>query len=561
MTSRIWKAAFATALAFATATSAAQAGQYHVYSCRTPSGQSAPTDGWSGSVAHGSAYDDYAKDTCSAGGALIAALGDLTTHLASVDRAVWTFESPGARRLVAATLWRAGDTAGGATLNTTYQFWLSAPTAASIFDECLASLECHGEGVVQTPMSAANRVAVPGVHLGSRLYINASCGGPSQPEPYECAAGDGDANGYAAAVYLFAADLTLEQNLGPSAGNVSGELTSAPVVSGTSDVAFSASDPGSGVYEAVFTVDGHVVQRTVVDENGGRCRDVGQSGDGLAAFLYVQPCLASVSTDVGFDTRRVGDGIHHLLVSVIDAAGNAAPVLDRTITVANPRPPGTPGPANGTNASAQASLTVGWQGSRRARLTSSYGRAQTIVGRLTGAGGVAISGAQIDLIATPAYTGGRSVTMAVPATGRDGSFRLRLPGRISSRSLRFAYRSHLGDALPAATRTMTLSVRAAIALGISPRTASVGRSIVFRGRLLGGPIPKGGKQLVLEARSAGSSWIEFDVVRTDARGRYHASYRFRFPGPVRYEFRVLSEPQSDYPFAAGSSKAVVVRER
>ena len=66
---------------------------------------------------------------------------------------------------------------------------------------------------------------------------------------------------------------------------------------------------------------------------------------------------------------------------------------------------------------------------------------------------------------------------------------------------------------------------------------------------------------MLEARSPGGPWIEFDVVRTDARGRYHASYRFKFPGPADYQFRVLCEPESDYPFATGSSNVVGVRER
>ena len=118
------------------------------------------------------------------------------------------------------------------------------------------------------------------------------------------------------------------------------------VVQGTSDLAFSATDPGAGVYEALFSVDGQVVQSTVVDENGGRCRNVGQTADGLAAFLYVKPCLGSVSVDVPFDTTRVGNGAHHLIVSVIDPAGNAAPVLDRQVTVANPPAPGVPGPAS-----------------------------------------------------------------------------------------------------------------------------------------------------------------------------------------------------------------------
>ena len=66
---------------------------------------------------------------------------------------------------------------------------------------------------------------------------------------------------------------------------------------------------------------------------------------------------------------------------------------------------------------------------------------------------------------------------------------------------------------------------------------------------------------MLEARSPGSAWIQFKVVRTDARGRYRASYRFKFPGPADYRFRVRSEAESDYPFAAGSSNVVGVHER
>ncbi len=58
-------AALALALACSGAAAAsAQAGGYHVYACRTPAGQSAPADGWSGSVAAGGAFDDYAIDTC-----------------------------------------------------------------------------------------------------------------------------------------------------------------------------------------------------------------------------------------------------------------------------------------------------------------------------------------------------------------------------------------------------------------------------------------------------------------------------------------------------------------
>ncbi len=62
------------------------------------------------------------------------------------------------------------------------------------------------------------------------------------------------------------------------------------------------------MYEALFSVDGQLVQSSVVDEDGGRCRSVGAAPDGTPAFLYVQPCLGSVSVDVPFDTTAVANG-------------------------------------------------------------------------------------------------------------------------------------------------------------------------------------------------------------------------------------------------------------
>jgi hypothetical protein len=544
----------------------AVAGEYHVYSCRTPAGESAPADGWSRSEAGPEAFAD---DTCSQpGGALIAALRAGTARTANVDSATWAFEAPAGETLAGATLWRAGDADGGAAPSAFYEFWFAGPDnlnePATAFGQCVEGSTCpEGRGTMSQPQSAANRLEVPGPNLGPHLYVNASCAGATG---FKCGEGEHDPNGYAAVVYLYAADLTLEQATSPTASNVSGELASAATVAGTSDVAFDASDPGSGVYEAVFTVDGEVVQRTVVDEDEGRCRNVGQTTDGLPAFLYVQPCPASVSADVGFDTTVVANGVHHLVVSVIDAAGNAATVLDRNVTIDNPPAPGSalgpsePGGPNGRNASSRATLTVGWSNTASARLVSDYGRVHTIVGRLSAADGAPIEAAQVNVRSTLDYAGAPTASLPSVSTGVGGRFVLRLPPGVSSRTLRFAY-SDRRDAPPVVTRMLTLSVRAGVNLVIAPRTASVGRSIYFSGRLPGGPVPSGGKLLVLEARSPGGAWLEFDVIRSDARGRFHASYRFKFAGPAEYQFRVLCEAEADYPFATGASNAVGVFER
>jgi hypothetical protein len=236
-------------------------------------------------------------------------------------------------------------------------------------------------------------------------------------------------------------------------------------------------------------------------------------------------------------------------------------VLDREITVDNPPPPGTPGPPNGTNASAQATLSASWVGSQRARIAGAYSRAHTLAGRLTAPGGVPIAGAEIDCTATPADQSAKAAAMACPRTEADGRFTVKVPAGTSSRTIKLAYREHIGDALPVAVRTLGLAVKAGVRLRVSPHTTSVGHTIHFTGMLLGAPIPPGGKQLVLEARSPGGRWIEFDVVRTSGRGRFRDSYTFKFPGPVSYRFRAVSESEADFPFATGASNVVDVFER
>jgi hypothetical protein len=545
-----------TALLALTASAAvAHAGRYHVYSCRTPSGQSAPVDGWSGSLGAGGAFDDYTLNSCAEGGALVAALGDATVHAANVDRATWAFAAPQDLTLAAASLWRAGDTDGGSVVNASYEFSIAAPNLASVFDECLYELGCVSEGDLSQPMAQSNRVGIPAPNLGPTLFLSALCG---EVASYQCPAGKGDANAFAAAIYLFAADLTMEENEGPHATNISGDLAITPVLRGQSDLAFEATDSGSGVYEAQFSVDGQVVQRTVLNSNGGRCQDAGQTTDGMAAFLYVQPCARRVSTDVAFDTTKVPNGAHHVLVSVTDAAGNAATVLNRSVAIANPPAPGTP---NGANASTQATMWLHWlNAGKRTTVTSRLGGKRMITGRLMGPGGVPIGGALIDLSKTPSYAGAPTVRISRIKTALDGTFRMVIRGA-SSQSLSFAYRAHAGDTQPAVAHTLMLKVRAGLALRVSPHTTSIGHRIRFDGQLSGAPIPHGGKQLVLEARSPGSRWIEFKVVRTDARGNFHASYRFKFAGPADYRFRARSEPESDFPFTGGSSDVVAVHER
>jgi hypothetical protein len=51
------------------------------------------------------------------------------------------------------------------------------------------------------------------------------------------------------------------------------------------------------------------------------------------------------------------------------------------------------------------------------------------------------------------------------------------------------------------------------------------------------------------------------VLASGAHGAFHASYRFRLPGPVVYQFRATCPHEADFPFATGESNVVSVRER
>ncbi len=387
---------------------------------------------------------------------------------------------------------------------------------------------------------------------------------------------------------LFGAQLTLEDNSLPSGNVTGGGLAGSGPVSGTQALTYTASDPNSGVRAVNLLVDGEQVAQ---NDYAAQC-----------PYQNFLACPATVSDSIRWNTTTAGPGAYEVALKVVSAAGDTAIVDAHDVTVGdggdqtsstttgsttgtttgggttdNPSsplspisstpaageilpgaPPASPGPANGANASDQAALTAHWTRTAGATLTGRYGANERVTGRLTTTSGQPIAGATIDASETPTYAGAHAQTLPSPHTGPSGEWSLTLPRDIPSSSLRFAYRSHLNDTTPAATAALTLRMHPGIAFGIAPRVASVGRRIYFSG-VVHGPIPAGGKQLILEA-SSGGEWIQFDTIRTNAQGRYRASYRFKFPGPVTYRFRVVSPFESGFPFLGGVSDGVVVRE-
>ncbi len=342
-----------------------------------------------------------------------------------------------------------------------------------------------------------------------------------------------------------------------------------------------------------MSVDGKVLESQVVEETE-LCKEVPVPAEDGPAFLSAQPCPASANGRVSLDTTELSNGAHHLLVEVTNAAGNATTVISKTIDVANgvsstesQLTQSTTGQigqtglaatastgqavgsqSNGTPASTRPAMVAAWlparsarlEGAGKLRLTGSFDDPETVAGRLTAPGGTAIVRARVEVSARKSYGGAPLITLGYAMTDSQGRFTFRLAKQSPSEQLQLSYSPTLAGR-PAVSQTLQLRVRAGVELHVSPGSVSAGGSIHLRGRILGAPIPPGGKQIVLEARSKGSPWLQFLVVRTGSRGRFEGTHRFRLPGPVRYWFRALCPQEADYPFATGNSHQVTVWER
>jgi hypothetical protein len=564
------------------------AGVYHVFSCRIPygaqAGDVAPVEetesetGVPGKWTHWTTGTALYGNGCASGGSLINALQGGASH-SRADLSTRTFTAPDGESIQEVVLWRAGDADGGSG----YLFWLAglhdpaadeAVTSEDTFDGCAFSWGCpHPAGLGSTaePLSPSSKVTVSGPPFPSgSLYINASC------ERASCPSSEEDGDGYAAVVYIYATDIALEEQATPTAGDLSGELAGSEPLSGTASLFFQASDAGSGVYKEIVSLDGEVVSSQIIDETA-LCKEVPSvpAEDG-PAFLSAQPCPSTANGRVSLDTTKLSNGAHHLLVEVTNAAGNATTVLSKTIEVANGSAQNagssqqitsntavvqlTGSLPNGTPPSDHPTLSVQWARARSTTLTSAFEKTQTITGRLTGPSGSPIADATIDLNVRKSYGGAPLIALGSATTNAQGDFSFHLGKQSSSQRIELSYSPTLGGQ-PVVSQTLVLRVPAALKLNVTPGSVGAGETIRLQGRILGTPIPPGGKQVVLEARSQGSRWLQFLVVRSGRSGRFKGAHRFRLPGPVRYWFRAICPEEADFPFATGSSNQVTVLER
>ncbi len=217
---------------------------------------------------------------------------------------------------------------------------------------------------------------------------------------------------------------------------------------------------------------------------------------------------------------------------------------------------------NGTGATARVKLTLGVRragGGTVRRVLGPSTRRWTVAGRLLNSAGRPIGGARVNLLQR--VSGRRWVARRqLVRTRADGRFSTTLPAG-PSRAVRASYFPFGDSDAFRASNTVAIDVLAPLAIATDRRVVAGGRrTVTIRGRAGGGSIPRGGLLVTLQGYQAGFGWRTFRTLRTNARGGWRASYRFRTTNG-RFAFRALVPRQGTYPYATTVSRPVAVTVR
>ena len=306
--------------------------------------------------------------------------------------------------------------------------------------------------------------------------------------------------------------------------------------------------PGTVAFEAQDPADPARVRAVVADATSGVASGVIELRPAGGAWQPLETTLGGGRLTARIDDARLRAGAYELRARAVDAAGNAAIGTARSdgaaaaLTLPLRRPVTLIVSRSGRLVTARllddaaplAGLPVVFE--QRLRGRSAWRR---LCGRRT----IVIARAS-----TAADCG--------VASGADGRARLRLrPGPSRTVRARFAGDERLLPALD----TVRVRTRARIRLRAVPAIVPAGGVVRFRGSLLGGPVPRGGKLVDVQAR-VGARWRTFATVRTGRRGRLRHRHRFAASSSGRtYWFRILARKETAYPYESAASPAVAVR--
>jgi len=494
----------------------AHAGYYFMRNCHVPGYPNAPTGPWRSAASPTTA----AFDSCLSGGGFGIALPGVRQmyrgNTATYDLVTPATGPQSAIRLAKIALWFDARTAGSGSPVNAIRYTRNADGA--VFGGVVYESP-NGDGYTQTDVLQSDRTVA--YSFGIACYGGSADCFPDDATPLR----------------ITGAQVTLREDVAPSAGIVGGTLLQAGPQGGVRSVEYTASDLQSGLMRFELLIDENVVASR---DLAARCTysDFAVCPDADRAALLV-------------DTRAVPDGSHAVALRVSDAAGNQELIRPaRAVQIKNqdsPEAVGAPGATSGSQ------LTARFKGSSKESISLSYSGRAVIRGRLTTGSRDALGHAPIEIFERESRRGAPEVDLGSLQTGNDGQFSYTVAPRRPSRSLRFVY---AGDRV--GSRALKVRVRAASTLRASLR----GVTIRFRGRVISAPLPAAGKRVVLEGKAPGFDWARFAAVRADSSGRFSGSYRIavRRHG-VRLQIRVIVPAQRNYPYLSYVSAPITLRVR
>lgn len=335
----------------------------------------------------------------------------------------------------------------------------------------------------------------------------------------------------------------LQDDVKPTIGTTTGFLAGGDV-SGTVSATFDASDAGGGVFEQELVIDDVGQGRTVVDENGGRCR---------MPFVAQVPCKLAAAGSVTWDSTKVVDGEHTVALRIYDATrDNFTTYGPVGVRVRNVAP--APAPGQGTSPAAPAAGARIVPGRSAKVLPAVFGRPLVLRGRLVDPTGRPVAGAEIGAWAAPDVPGGKERLMAIARTGPNGGYRLVLP---PGPNRRVTIRPTSGDA--AGAWSFRTRVLAPIRLMASRRRLRNGDKLVLTAYLANTKPPPGSADVAFQVL-IGRQWRTFAKSAFDRRGLAQVDHRFRVTFQrMTYRFRVLTLRRRNFPFDNARSRPVAVR--
>jgi hypothetical protein len=353
----------ACAIALAIHPPIALAGTYTVHTCQTPRGTFTGDGGWTSDTGFTVAgYDPGSSTPCLvAGAASSLQFGTSGLPVRAGSWLSWDFAAPGNTVINSYDLER-GFNLGWPVIarvaNRSYllQIWHDEDANAGLLD-FKKPLQA-GETLIQAVPTtvAGNNVAWRSLHVGLSCWS---------------VLGSLDCGPFPAQVVISRAAIGLTDVEAPEGVETGGSLAGTDPVRGGAGLSIHATDDGGGVYRVALAIDGHEVNRHVVDASLRSCADVEPANDDPYEFGTSRPCPLDADGAVQFDTATLRDGQHGVHVTVEDAAGNETVVYDGLVRTHN-APINAVAPAVTGHASVGSQLTTDhgqWDGG-----TSGFGR-------------------------------------------------------------------------------------------------------------------------------------------------------------------------------------------